>query len=150
MQQHFELGKWLRLRYGRELLNDRYTKENIYVQSTDVDRTLMSALCNLAGLFTPIPEQQFNADLMWQPIPVHTTPEGMDKVLASKKACPAFDYALKRYKKSDAEYRELNKRFQPLYAYLTEHSGKKVDSFTSVQNLYNNLFIENLKNMTWA
>lgn len=147
MEQHFELGKWLRTRYGNELLSDHYSKDTIYVQSTDVDRTLMSALCNLAGLFSPAANERFNENLLWQPIPVHTMPESMDKVLSAKKSCPAYDYALKRYKNSD-EYRALNRRFKPLYEYLSEHAGRKIDSFTSVQNLYNNLFIEDLKNMT--
>lgn len=145
-QQHFELGQWLRQRYGH-LLTDRYTKESIFVQSTDVDRTLMSALANLAGLFQPADDQVWNPALRWQPIPVHTLPEDLDHVLAAKRPCPAFEYALKKYKKT-AEYVALQKRFKPLYQYLTEKSGRSVHSFTDVLNLNNTLFIEQLYNRT--
>ena len=107
----------------------------------------MSALSNLAGLFPPDSNQLWNTDIPWQPIPVHTTPETQDYVLAAKKSCPNYDYALKKYKNSP-EYKELNKKFKPLYEYLTQHSGKKVDTFTGVNNLYNTLWIENLKNFT--
>lgn len=149
MEQHYELGQWLRQRYGRELLaNDqRYTKDNIYIQSTDVDRTLMSALSNLAGLFSPVPEQRWNPNLMWQPIPVHTTPERLDNVLAAKRYCATYENEMKKYLNSD-EVKALNLRFRPLYDYLQEKSGKTIDSFETVLNLYNTLFIENLYNMT--
>lgn len=146
-QQHYELGQYLRQRYNHLLNTTAYSKELIYVQSTDVDRTLMSALSNLAGLFPPDSNQLWNTDIPWQPIPVHTTPETQDYVLAAKKSCPNYDYALKKYKNSP-EYKELNKKFKPLYEYLTQHSGKKIDTFTGVNNLYNTLWIENLKNFT--
>lgn len=147
MEQHYELGKWLRMRYGNELLSGRYTKDDIYIQSTDVDRTLMSALANLAGLFTPVPDQRWNPNLMWQPIPVHTTPEHLDNVLAAKRYCATYDYEMKKYLNSD-EVKKLNLRFRPLYDYLTEKSGKTVNTFDAVLNLYNTLFIEDLNNKT--
>lgn len=107
----------------------------------------MSALSNLAGLFPPTAAEIWNSNIPWQPIPVHTIPEKLDHILAGRRPCPKFDRALKQYK-SASEYRELNRRFKPLYEYLTQHSGKKIDSLTSVNNLYNTLFIENLYNLT--
>ena len=50
------------------------------VRSTDVDRTLMSAESQMAALFYPTPEQQFNQTITWQPIPVHTVPTTDDFV----------------------------------------------------------------------
>lgn len=131
------------------MISEKYSKEIIHIQSTDVDRTLMSALSNLAGLFAPTPDQEFNPNIQWQPIPVHTIPERMDHVLAAKKRCAAYDFSLKKYKNS-AEFKKLNKQFHSLYTYLTEMSGRKVDSFTTVQNLYNNLYIEDLYNKTFV
>lgn len=79
MQQHYELGLWLRKRYISLLKND-YSKTDVYIQSTDVDRTLMSAESNLAGLFPPRGSRMFEPGLKWQPIPVHTIPEHLDHV----------------------------------------------------------------------
>ena len=78
-EQHYELGQWLRDRY-KGFLPEEYSRNYIHVQSTDVDRTLMSASCNLAGLYPPQSKQIWNKYMPWQPIPIHTTPESEDKV----------------------------------------------------------------------
>ena len=70
----------------------------VSVRSTDVDRTLMSAETQLSALFPPEGDQvmsyflytvrsndvsfpqKFNAELPWQPIPVHTVPKDQDPV----------------------------------------------------------------------
>lgn len=144
--RHLMLGNWLRQRYS-SILSETYTNNEIYVRSTDVDRTLMSAESNLAGLYPPTGKDQWDPAIQWQPIPVHTVPESMDEVLAAKKSCPAFDYALKKYKQSD-EFAQYNKSLLPLYEYATAHSGRRIDSLTSAQNLYSCLHIEELNNFT--
>jgi lysosomal acid phosphatase len=78
--QHYELGQWLRERYS-EFLPEAYSREDIYIRSTDVDRTLMSAASNLAGLYPPEGGQIWNTNIKWQPIPIHTVPENMDEVI---------------------------------------------------------------------
>lgn len=40
----------------------------------------MSAEANLAGLYPPKGQQVFNPNITWQPIPVHTVPDHMEKV----------------------------------------------------------------------
>lgn len=50
----------------------------VYIRSTDFDRTLESAQANLAGLFPEAAPGSPEAD--WKPIPVHTVPVSEDKV----------------------------------------------------------------------
>ncbi|XP_065372417.1 prostatic acid phosphatase isoform X3 [Calliphora vicina] len=145
-QQHYHLGQWLRKRYS-SLLSDTYNKDEIYVRSTDVDRTLMSALSNLAGLYEPIKKDVWDPAIHWQPIPVHTQPEKTDAVLAGKAACPAFEYALSALKDSP-EMQTLNDRYAYLYNYLSKYAGIKIDSLEAVQRINNTFFIEELYNKT--
>jgi len=47
-----------------------------------VDRALMSAAANLAGLYPPSADQKWNNKLgnVWQPIPIHSIPRDLDEV----------------------------------------------------------------------
>ena len=86
----FELGKYLRKRYNG-FLSEKYNENDIYVRSSDVDRTLMSAMSNLAGLYPPHGNQIWNQELLWQPIPVHTLPLDKDNIISSHAKCPRLE-----------------------------------------------------------
>lgn len=70
----------MRKKYNK-FLGDSYTPELVSVQSTDTDRTKMSAQLQMAGLFPPKNNQIWNTDLIWQPIPINYEPLDADKVL---------------------------------------------------------------------
>lgn len=73
----------------------------------------------------------------------------MDGVLAAKKTCNRYEQALKKYQKSP-EFQALLKKYKPLFKYLEENSGTPIKSFEQAEYLYNTLWIERLKNFTWA
>lgn len=90
MRQQYALGKLLRKKYIQNpkysLLSPRYNPKEIYVRSTDVNRTILSAMANLAGMF---PEGKPGIDYPdkgdvwpshWTPIPIHMIPENEDHV----------------------------------------------------------------------
>ena len=78
-----------------------YSETDIYVRSTDVDRTLMSAMSNLAGLYPPKGNQIWNPSILWQPIPVHTKPKSEDNLLSTHAECPKFNYLFDEMMKSE-------------------------------------------------
>ncbi|XP_044275101.1 lysosomal acid phosphatase-like [Varanus komodoensis] len=95
MQQQFRLGQSIKLRYSN-FLSSEYKRKEIYVRSTDYDRTIMSAQVNLAGMYPPTGSQSWNSAIYWQPIPVHTVPRSQEKLLSYPiEGCPRFYKLLK-------------------------------------------------------
>lgn len=109
MQEHFRLGQLFRQRYIDEwgLIDSEYNRSQVFVNSTDVERTLMSAESQLAGWFptnATAQECPANGDRMtgcspytalggprWRPLPVHTTPKPFDFYIAEHQSdgvCP--------------------------------------------------------------
>ncbi|XP_055301172.1 prostatic acid phosphatase-like [Sitodiplosis mosellana] len=145
IEQEYELGKYLRRRYASLLGDGHYSNDNVYVQSTDVDRTLMSAAANLAGLFPPDDNQVWNRDINWRPIPIHSIPLDLDYVLYVGKPCPRYDHAMEEYLNS-SEHANLIAKYKEMFTYLEENSGVQIRTFDDAQLLYNTLWIENQKN----
>ncbi|XP_039693074.1 prostatic acid phosphatase isoform X2 [Pteropus medius] len=126
----------------------------VYIQSTDVDRTLMSAMTNLAALFPPEGISVWNPSLPWQPIPVHTVPLSEDRLLYLPfRNCPRFQQLQRETLKSE----EFQKRLQPYKDFvetlpkLAGYHGK--DLFGIWSKVYDPLFCERVHNFTlpsWA
>lgn len=137
--QHLILGRWLRQRYN-DLLPEIYSPDDIFVLSTDVDRTLESAEANLAGLYPPKKIQVWDT-IPWMPIPVHTVPAKEDGVLSAKKYCARYQYEFEKVL-TGHEIRRIDKANRELYQYLSDKTGKKVSSVKNVEHVYDTLFIE--------
>lgn len=142
-KQLYELGQIFARRY--DSLISKYSANSIRVQSSDVDRTLMSAAALLAGWFPPQDDQLWCKDLKWQPIPIHTLPKSDDKIISLKAPCPRYssekDEVLKQFKKNET------KAETEYFEYLSEHTGQKIDSIRDIETLYSCLFIEELNGL---
>ncbi|XP_062559756.1 testicular acid phosphatase homolog [Armigeres subalbatus] len=136
----FHLGQWLRNRY-RDLLSEIYSEDEIYVQTTEADRTLMSALSNLAGLYPPKGTDQWLSDMPWQPIPVHQIPKSMDHIISGTRHCPKFQQLLNQHMQTD-DYRTYFRSIKSILDYATHHSRKQIDSVVSLYDFYNCLDVE--------
>nr|XP_013015432.1 prostatic acid phosphatase [Cavia porcellus] len=153
MKQHYELGQYLRKRYG-QFLNESYKREQVYIRSTDVDRTLMSAMVNLAALFAPGGSSIWNPNLLWQPIPVHTVAASEDRLLYMPfKNCPRFQELESETLKSE----EFQKRIQPYQDFIntlpTLSGFQGQDLFGIWSKVYDPLYCEGVHNFTlpsWA
>ncbi|XP_037094239.1 testicular acid phosphatase homolog [Pollicipes pollicipes] len=150
-RNQLELGRYLRRRYDG-FLPAAYHLNYTCVELTDVDRTLMSAQVNLAGLYPPQGADVWDAQLAWQPIPVHTRPVQTDFKLKSYDCCAAYQRERERVFDSP-EMAALVARNAALFAYLGEHSGKDVTDLEKLSYLYDTLWIEAHHNLTtpdWA
>ncbi|KAJ6647741.1 Lysosomal acid phosphatase [Pseudolycoriella hygida] len=144
-RQMYRLGQYLRRRYVN-LIDRKYSNKDIYVQSTDFDRTIMSAQACLAGLYPPTDEEKFDDDIMWQPIPVHTVPSHLDYVLSTGRTCPSFEAAHLRFRQTSPEIRRVLTEHASLIAHWARYSGLIILSIDIVSVLYNTLSIEKEQN----
>ncbi|KAG8516265.1 Prostatic acid phosphatase, partial [Galemys pyrenaicus] len=162
MQQQYELGEHIRKRY-EVFLNESYKREqasrevqseHVYVRSTDVDRTLMSVMANLAGLFPPKDSSVWNPRLLWQPIPVHTMPLSEDRLLYLPfKHCPRFE-ELEEETLTSMEFQQRLAPYKDFMETLPKLSGYHgQDLFGIWSKIYDPLFCEDVHNFTlpsWA
>ncbi|KDR11063.1 Prostatic acid phosphatase [Zootermopsis nevadensis] len=144
----YHQGQYLRARYNK-FLGALYSPEIIVAQSTDVDRTKMSAQLELAGLWPPAPSQQWNPDLLWQPIPLHSEPLERDSLLLVRVPCPKYQYERNNVKAS-TEVRNILAAYNAteLYQVLAEKTGTTYQDPDDVQSLYSTLKAEEDFNLT--
>ncbi|XP_053120674.1 prostatic acid phosphatase-like [Hemicordylus capensis] len=157
MRQQYELGQYIRKRYSNFLSPD-YRQDEILIKSTELDRTIMSAQANLAGLFPPADAQIWNSKILWQPIPVHVVP----KAYSPKLRFPIFNCAryreLLRETMASSEFQSKIQPYEEFLKAIAHYSGydletlKNLDNF-KLWNLQDTLFCESVHNYTipeWA
>lgn len=148
---HHNFGKYLRERYDG-FLSKIYRPSEIFVQSSDADRAIMSVLSNLAGLFPPTPEDPkslWNKDIAWQPIPVHTIPKKLDNFINFAAQCPRFAELKKEYIQSSPFAKSINEdpENKKLYEYVSKHTGLQITDFELISDLYDTLKIQKSYNL---
>ncbi|XP_075044256.1 lysosomal acid phosphatase [Mixophyes fleayi] len=152
MRQHWDLGQALRARY-KGFLNESYDRHEIYVRSTDVDRTLMSAEANLAGLYPPEGSQVFNPNISWQPIPVHTVPDSEERLLKFPiLPCPKY-LKLQEETRKSPEYVNKTTDNMNFIQMVANETGLSDCSLESVWSISDILFCESKHNLSlpsWA
>ncbi|XP_050526684.1 prostatic acid phosphatase-like isoform X2 [Daktulosphaira vitifoliae] len=148
-ERHYLLGKWLRNRYS-DLLPAIYSLDDIYIHSTNIDRALMSAGANLAGLYPPQKDQIWNGEIghVWQPIPIHSLSPMEDKILTFGDNCPRYIEEFHKLMNS-SEIQNYHKNHTELYNYVKEHSGLEMKNpIYDLQFLYDVLLVETEYNYT--
>lgn len=145
MQQHFELGQFLRKRYDG-FLNASYDRHEISVRSTDYDRTLMSAEANLAGLYPPRGAQVFNPTIKWQPIPVHTVPLNEERLLSYPLGdCPRYKQLMNETEHTE-EFQNVTSQYEAVIELVRNKTGLNKTTVESVWSVYDTLFCESQHN----
>ncbi|GAA6216189.1 lysosomal acid phosphatase [Lates japonicus] len=147
MRQQFELGQFLRKRYAG-FLKESYDRHEILVRSSDLDRTLMSAQANLAGLYPPSGKQVFNPDLKWQPIPVHTVPLSVERLLwFPQRDCPHYKHLLEETEHTQ-EFMNVATNYQDVIELVRNKTGLDNINVMSAWTVYDTLYCESLHNKT--
>ncbi|XP_029440916.1 LOW QUALITY PROTEIN: testicular acid phosphatase homolog [Rhinatrema bivittatum] len=154
MRQQYELGEYLRRRY-MHFLSPSYRRQEIYVRSTDYDRTLMSAQVNLAGLYPPNGTQRWNPEIPWQPVPIHTMPVSQDRLLKLPiKDCPHY-HELMEETTQLPEYQDKMNGWKDFINQLANHTGYSMErgALRRTWKVYDILYCQRMHNLSlpeWA
>nr|AAN08587.1 putative esophageal gland cell secretory protein 21 [Meloidogyne incognita] len=160
MAQHVELGRRLRQRYIEELkfVGPRYNSHEIYVRSTDWNRTLTSAISNFIGFYGPGNDDEYPKDLganKWPgwffPIAIHSLPGNEDFMAPGESECKRFEQIKERITLTE-EYNSTLIKYKWLLDFLSEKTGQNVDPF-DMWMINDAFYIEKLKGkklVDWA
>lgn len=135
--QLYELGKKIR-NYYANFIPEEYYEKDVYIQSSDKSRCMMSAYTFLAGLYPPSERQTWHPEIPWQPIPVHSLPRELDNLVAGTKPCKLW----KSMYNEQLAVINVDPKFSDLFDYLTKHTNQTVHSIVDVDFLYSTLQTE--------
>ncbi|CAG9536162.1 unnamed protein product [Cercopithifilaria johnstoni] len=141
--QAYHLGRFLRQRYDG-FLSETFKTSEIYVRSTDINRTLMTANAVLQGLYQ---QRYYNDNLslsVWHPIPVHTVKVENDKLLQQN--CAKVKEELQKVMKMKAiqDMLQMNEKY---LQYIGKHMNVENGGYFDFENIW--LVYDPLKVITY-
>ncbi|KAI6221768.1 Testicular acid phosphatase-like protein [Aphelenchoides besseyi] len=132
MAQLVDLGDFFQDRYADDFVSKEFNVHEVYVQSSDSDRALVSAAAFLSGFFPPTKKEKFDSNLKWQPLPIHSTGPGNDPLLRpTSYKCPYYDFLLNRHKQTLIE--QLNSKYKDLLSFLPTVTGESATNYSAEQ-----------------
>lgn len=140
IQQEYQLGAKLRALYVEQyhLLPSNYASGTLYVRSTDMDRTLMSAQAVLMGLYPPgtgprLPgDGQPAAPHAIQPIPVHSIPTTVDALLLPDYDGDRYGQLVTRLVFPTPEWKKKAAELEPKFARWSKASGIVITNLSAL------------------
>ncbi|VIO93335.1 Histidine acid phosphatase family protein [Brugia malayi] len=158
MMQQFALGQLIRQRYIEKdynFLSQNYKPKELYIRSTDVNRTLISAMANLAGMYpTGIPGKDYPEYKQWPshwtPIPIHTIDNEEDFVGNVFSRCPRVDQ-LTAIIRCSKHYRDIADENKDFFDYVSKKSGMKVNlaNVHTINDIHYAEMMHNLSQPSW-
>ncbi|KAK4538737.1 hypothetical protein CDCA_CDCA20G4762 [Cyanidium caldarium] len=107
--RQYQLGQHMRAEYG-QVIPQRYQVREVYIRSSNINRALMSAYAQAAGLFAADEaytrgDEQRPGGLPggWQAVPIHSDAIEHDHVMLPANGCPRWE-ALQRARQQSSEW----------------------------------------------
>jgi len=167
MRQHYLLGAEMRKKYIEKLgfLSETFNHSEVYVRSTDVNRTIMSVQSHLLGLYPlgsganfasdypldrAVPPYQTVYDIKdlgynvlpgrYQPIPVHVVESNEDFLLVPDNICPNYIKMYNAQMETDI-YKGINEKYEPFFEQVAQiFNISKHLTFSSLGSLVSDLY----------
>jgi acid phosphatase len=152
MQQEYQLGLQFHKNYvDSKLLSANYSSGEVYIRSTDVDRTLMSAESVLMGLYPlgtgpKLPDGQMALPSGYQPLPIHTVSSTEDPLVINYNAS-SYITLLNKYVFSRDDWKQKTAQLQPQFARWSDLTGIQINDLTQLIGIGDTLYIEQLYNV---
>ncbi|KAE9556041.1 hypothetical protein FO519_000787 [Halicephalobus sp. NKZ332] len=124
IRQLHDLGTFFRDRYVGSFVNSSFNYKEVYIRASDYDRAQVSAQSFVSGMFPPSGYDQWNPDLVWQPIPIHGTSPGLQDPLLkpTDMDCPKYDKLWEdKYKHPVND--EIKEKYGPVLSMLEGTTG---------------------------
>lgn len=132
------------MRRYSSILNKAYSENEISIDSTSYDRTIESAMSNLAGMYPPFGKFVWNPNIDWQPIAVRSTPNEYDFLMGNPiPKCPAYEEAFDELMSSD-KIKFLIEDSQPLFNFLSKSTGMNITSPKQALLIFDNLLVNSI------
>jgi acid phosphatase len=153
MKQEYDLGSKARAEYVERyhLLASNYVSGTIYIRSSDVDRTLMSAQSFLTGLYPhgTGPELDGKPALpdFAQPIPIHTVAAAEEDLLFPDGPQYKFRELREKYVSPTPQWQQKKAQVEPNLARWSEATGLSLKKLEDLIPLGNTLAIYRLYNV---
>uniref|UniRef100_A0A915ETE4 acid phosphatase n=1 Tax=Ditylenchus dipsaci TaxID=166011 RepID=A0A915ETE4_9BILA len=142
--QHVTLGKKLRKRYIQQLqfVSESFKQHEIYMRSTDFNRTLASSMANLIGFYGETIGSDSQHQWPASYIPVHTVAASTDYICVPDNYCSRREQLVKLWTYTP-EYKKLIKEKGWVFDQLTQLCGQPIE-LRKIHLVADTLFIENL------
>uniref|UniRef100_A0A5S6QM55 acid phosphatase n=1 Tax=Trichuris muris TaxID=70415 RepID=A0A5S6QM55_TRIMR len=137
VKESYEFGQVLRNRYGEFL--EKCNANEVYVRSTNKNRTIQTALLCLAGMF-PTSASESPIGLPWQAIPVHSVPLDIDTALYVPLRCPYADDIYWNEIMNSPSVLQLMEQHKSLFYMLRMETGLALDTLDSIYQVYEPLY----------
>ncbi len=151
MNQEYLLGQALRNLYidQTHLLSAQYQAGTIYIQSTDYDRTLMSAESLLAGLYPlgtgpMLAASQPALPQAQQPVPIHIFPLTQQNKIIPDSNPLAYQTLLKNYVFNTPEWIKKENALKAKFPLWSKALGIKINHLYDLKNIADTLYIQKI------
>ncbi|GAV08237.1 hypothetical protein RvY_17961 [Ramazzottius varieornatus] len=124
VKQHYDLGSFFRRRY-HGFLNATNQASEVYIRSSDQDRTLESAAAFAAGLIPADASTSWSKDELgqtWRPVPVHSVAWAEESLLYKEAPCMEFKRLINE-SSNLPEARRLHKENRAVFDFVIKASG---------------------------
>uniref|UniRef100_A0A0N5AJ10 acid phosphatase n=1 Tax=Syphacia muris TaxID=451379 RepID=A0A0N5AJ10_9BILA len=149
MERLVKLGRKLKQLYVDELnfLSSDFRSDEIYIRSTDVNRTLISATSAMIGVYydngtkpnTQYPQGIWPAHFV--PIPIHTVDLSTDHMVNPTVPCKRYYWLWNNAMKTE-EFQKLRTENQEMLANLSEATGVENVALETLWSIYDPIYNE--------